>query len=151
DLDGLEVVEAQPVSGRRNEGGIVRMRTVDVDGAETLAGGCVAGPVDRDLVGTLAVEDDAAVLADQLEAVVHLAAVRDAARFDRPDGAALEADQHPRPVLVLDGPGRSITVATMRIGGLRQAAQRGDRAAERARDGDDVPPEIAQRAGTARK
>ena len=150
ELDGLQVVEAKAMSRRGKKGAVMRMGRVDSDGLKTLLARGSTMAVETQLIGAFAVKGNASALADQLEADVHLAAMGDTAGFNVADGTTAEAEQHGRPVLVLDLAVRTSgrAIAARCIACLGQPAQRDHRAAELACDGDDMPAEVAQGSAT---
>src|SRR3954452_24455144 len=137
------------MAGRRQEGAVIRVIGRDQDAAKAGAGPLLE--VQPDLVHPLRLEADRALFADELEAEVHLAAEGDTAGLDDARRAAGEGQKGRGEVLVLDLAHRASRPAgrPVPVNGRGRARQGGYRAAEIARDRQDVAAEIAERPAAA--
>src|SRR5689334_7264794 len=93
DLDGLQVVEAELMTGRDAEPTVRWMIRARLDAAEAATSGGVGGTVEVQLVEALLAEGERAAAAVDLEVVLHLAAGGDPAGLHRSGRTAREAEE----------------------------------------------------------
>lgn len=147
-FDCLEIVEAEPVRGRRNEPAIVRMICIDQNPAEAGRNRLLTRLIDLKLVQAFAIKHQCSLLADQFEPDVHLPAMGDTTGLDQPGRTTFEAERQRRPILVADRLfrcWRTFDRARL-VKGLDLAREPRDGAAQQAGDREDVPAQIAERA-----